>query len=142
MSYIFTDIDVNKVCETLGTKPQEFERGWTWKLLNKETGQQLIFSVISDIDTGDAEKGNLVTVQTQHGYFELHNFNMFMTFEPDEIIFIFNSEDKLSSLIIGKQCTCSMFTNINRDILNHDFSELDPPLLLSAMQLSIAESVL
>jgi hypothetical protein len=142
MVYLFTKDDVGNISETLGLKPQEFDRGWTWRLHNKETGQQLIFSIYTNIQLENNESGNLITVQTQHGYFELHNCTMFMLFEPDEVIFIQHDEVKLSSLIIGRQSTCSMFTNINREILSHDFSELDPPLLLSAMQLSIAESVL
>ncbi len=142
MGYFFTNDDVDNISETLGLKPQEFDKGWTWRLLNKGTGQQLIFSIITDIQLEHNERGNLISVQTQHGYFELHNCTMFMLFEPDEVIFIQHDDFKLSSLIIGKQSTCSMFTNINREILNHDFSELAPPLLLSAMQLSIAESVL
>jgi hypothetical protein len=65
-----------------------------------------------------------------------------MIFEPDEVIFIQATSDKVSSLIIGKNCSCSMYANISRDVLGADFAELDPAVLLSAMQLSLTESIL
>jgi hypothetical protein len=64
-----------------------------------------------------------------------------MIFEPEEVIFINQKDDLLSSLIIGKNCTCSLFSNINRHILNADFNTLDPSVLLAAMQLSLTESI-
>jgi hypothetical protein len=65
-----------------------------------------------------------------------------MFFEPDEIIFIAHDNEFMSSLIIGKQCTCSLYSNISVKILKSDFADLHPAVLLSAMQLSIAESSL
>jgi hypothetical protein len=35
-----------------------------------------------------------------------------------------------------------MYANISRDVLGADFAELDPAVLLSAMQLSLTESIL
>jgi hypothetical protein len=58
------------------------------------------------------------------------------------VIFLQNTESKVSSLIIGKNSSCSLFSNISRDILGADFSELDPAVLLSAMQLSLTEGSL
>jgi len=81
-------------------------------------------------------------VQTHHGYYELHDISGYLVFEPDEIIFVQAEKNTVSSIIIGKLCTCSMYSNIRREILKADFSTLDNAVLLSAMQLSLAESIL
>jgi hypothetical protein len=138
----FTDNDIKNISATLESDAQPFDRGWSWKLHNTETKQSLVFSIYKDAQISNAHSGSLISVQTQHGYFELHDCTNFMLFEPDEVIFIEAGSEKLTSLIIGKQCSCSMYANISRDILETDFSELDPPVLLSAMQLSITEGII
>ena len=142
MSYIFSKEDINKITEALGKKPQEFEGSWSWSLSNEETKQQLVFTIYNDVNIGKNKKGTLISVQTQHGYFELHACTAYMIFEPDEVIFIQATPELVSSLIIGRQSSCSMYTNIDREILNADFAKLDAPVLLSAMQLSLAEELL
>jgi hypothetical protein len=99
-------------------------------------------TIYNNVELGKNKKGTLLSVQTHHGYYELHDCQSFLVFEPDEVIFINANDTFVSSLIIGGRCTCSMYTNISRDILNSDFSKLDPAVLLSAMQLSLTESIL
>lgn len=72
----------------------------------------------------------------------LHNCTNYLLFEPDEVIFIEAEESYISSLIIGKESTVSMFSNINRSLLRQDITELEAPLLLSAMQLSLTDAML
>ena len=142
MGFQFSDKDIENISEILGAKPEYIENAWAWRLLNKETKQSLVFTLYNNVMLGKEYKGPLVSVQTHHGYYELHDCTGFLVFEPDEIIFVQAKDDSVSSLIIGKQCSCSMYTNIRREILNADFSTLDPAVLLSAMQLSLTETVL
>lgn len=139
---IFNNDDIEKISQTLGAEPKAYENAWTWNLVNQGYSKPLVFTIYSDIQLGDNTNGSMVSVQTIHGYYELHDIKSFMYFEPDEIIFITHNEQYLSSLIIGKQCTCSLYSNISVKILKSDFADLHPAVLLSAMQLSIAESSL
>ena len=141
MNYLFSNDDIEKISATLGTDSQMFDRGWSWKLHNPGNNQSLVFTVYKDARISNEITGTLISVQTQHGYFELHNCSGYLLFEPDEVIFVEAGDTKLTCLIIGKECTCSMYANISREILETDFAELDPPVLLSAMQLSITESL-
>ncbi|MBI5325296.1 MAG: hypothetical protein HZB41_08520 [Ignavibacteriae bacterium] len=142
MSYLFTKEDIITISNVLGGELREYENSFTWKVENKDTSQTLVLSIHNNIQLQKEKQGSLISVQTQHGYFEMHGCMAFMVFEPDEVIFVFYNEETLSSLIVGKRCSCSMFGNISRDILNADFSELDPAVLMSAMQLSLTESIL
>lgn len=142
MSYSFTKNDIENISAMLGTAFDEFDRGWSWKLNNPSTKQSLVFTIYNDAQISDEKPGSLISVQTQHGYFELHDCSSFLLFEPDEIIFVNSNESKVTCLVIGKECNCSMFSNISKDILASDFSEIDSPVLLAAMQLSLTESIL
>jgi hypothetical protein len=142
MGYIFTNDDINSISKTLGTEFKEFTQGWTFNINSPKIKQALVLTIYINVNLGGDNIGSLISVQTQHGYFELHNCSNFILFEPDEVIFIQNSNDKVSSLILSKDGACSMYSNIERSIINADFSELDSAVLLSAMQLSLTESVL
>lgn len=142
MSFNFTDKDLETISKVLNVSASKFEGGWTWKMNNPETGEAVLCTIYNEAQLDSTNKGVLVSVQTRHGYFELHNCNSFLVFEPDEVIFIRGEDEVVSSLIIGKKSTCSMYSNISRQILGSDFSNLDPAVLLSAMQLSLTENVL
>jgi len=142
MSFKITNDNIDKLAKVLGVELNSSEDGWTWKMSNPINNQALICTIYNNAGLGEDKTGVLISCQTKHGYFELHDCNGFMVFEPDEVIFINANEKFVSSITIGKESTCSMFSNIDRSILGADFSELDPAVLLSAMQLSLAEQEL
>jgi hypothetical protein len=140
--YDFKSSDIGKISEVLGSKAQIFENSSSWQIQNKQTGQALVLTIYNNIELSDEIHGSVISVQTQHGFFELHDCTGYIVFDPDEIIFVQAGGQYVSSLIIGRECTCSMYSNINRDILNSDFTELDSALLPAAMQLSLTENLL
>ena len=117
---------------------------WTWTRKNSETNQTVVFTFYNktQISPQKDETGVLVSVQTKHGYFELHGLTGFLLFEPDEVIFVRAEDEKVSCLVIGSNSSCSLFSNIDKAILKSNITELDPAILLAAMQLSLAESIL
>ncbi len=142
MEFRFTSSDISSIENILGNTSSIQDNSWSWSLKSLETKQVLIFTIYNSAKLNSERTGVLISIQTQYGYFELHDCNAFLIFEPDEVIFVNSQEDKLSSLVIGKSATCSLFSNIDKSILSTDFSLLDPAVLLSAMQLSITESIL
>src|SRR6185295_4665620 len=142
MPLYFNQIDKDAISNVLNIEPVTFDGGWAWHLTNKEIKQKLVLTIYFKIDLGDDNIGSLISVQTQHGYFELHDCSNYIVFEPNEVIFLNSTSDKISSLIISSEGTCSLYANINKNILNSDFSELDPAILLSAMQLSLTEDLI
>lgn len=134
--------DIEKISNVLNCTPEVSDNTWIWKIVNHENKQSLILTLHKNIPFDKNEIGCLVSVQTLYGYYELHNPIGYMIFEPDEVIFIQANEETISSIIVGKQSTCSVFANIKRDLINKDFKELDPAILLSVLQLSITEAIL
>lgn len=138
----FTEKEINLITNILEQKPKISDNSYLWSLVNPISKQSLNLTIYNNIEFGEKLFDSIISVQTQQGYFELHDCTAFFIFEPDEIFFIHSHNNKLSCLIISKECNCSMFSNIDKDLLSSDFSELDTRLLLSAMQLSIIESIL
>jgi len=141
MNYKFSDAEINKISEILDQKPEKADNSYMWKLVSPDNPKPLVFTIYTDVGLGKDTIGAMIAVQTRHGYYELHNITGFMFFEPDEIIFTNSNEEYISCLVIGKQSSCSLFSNIRRELLNADFAELDPAVLLSAMQLSVTEDL-
>ncbi len=141
MEMIFGKEQAEELSDKLGSQPSEFEGGYEWNIKNEKTNQKVVLSIYTSAEVGDGTKAPLISVQTTHGYFELHSPDTYMTIEPDEVIFLKTQDDKLTSMTVGGSATCSMFTNINRSIIDTEFSELDPAVLLAAMQLSLTDSV-
>lgn len=142
MKYSFTNEDAHKISETLGCKAKEFDNSWSWKLSNSKTQHSMVFTVYKEVKLSRNRIGGLLSVQTLYGYYELHGLTGYVIFEPDEVIFVNEDGNKVSCIIIGKECTCSMFSNISKSVIHADFTKLDPAVLLSAMQLSLTETVL
>jgi hypothetical protein len=142
MGLTFSKEDVSHISEVLGAEAKEYENSWSWRLSNEKSIQTLVLSIHNNVKISNDKEGALISVQTQHGYFELHDCLSYMVFEPGEVIFVFYNDTQVSSLVVGRQSTCSMFTNISRDILNADFTTLNPAVLLAAMQLSLTETIL
>ena len=142
MDHFFTIEDIKIISDIFGTEPEQFENNWMWRLGNKQSGQSLILSIYNEVLLDNRQKGCLLSVQTQYGCFELHDCSNFLVFEPDEIIFVSQSETHISSLIVGRQCSCSLYSNISREILKSDITMLDTPVLLAAMQLALTETII
>jgi hypothetical protein len=142
MAFSFTQTDIDSISKILGVEAVDYQGAWSWNLNDAITQQKLAFTIHNNVHLGKEKLGSLISVQTLHGYFEIHDCCNYLIFEPDEVIFVQANKESVSCMIVGKGCTCSMYSNIDRNILHSDFSDLDAPVLLSAMQLSLTEAVL
>ena len=105
--------------------------------VGEREGGSLVVLTMSSLGDGAA----VLSAQTVHGYFELHNVGRYVPVEPGEIIFVSEEGDKISGLVIGREGTCSLFANVDRRTLSADFVTIEPALLLAAMQLGLAENI-
>ncbi len=138
---LITEKTIDSITNFLETQAEVGENSWCWKLFNPETKNFLFLTIYQNVTLNNTNI-NLVSVQTNFGYFELHNFSKMIFVEPNEIAFIHQDESKLNCLIIGKNCTCSLYSNINREIIKYNLSELNSALLLSALQLALFEDTI
>jgi hypothetical protein len=142
---IFEENDIKNISDLLDSEPQKHESGYTWTVRNEELKDKLIFTLYTNLVNLDGqrdENANLISILTQMGTVELHNCTSYMLFEPDEVIFISTTKDKISSLILGKKGTISLYSNIDKKLIGADFADLDTAYLMSAMQLALTEAII
>jgi hypothetical protein len=83
----------------------------------------------------------LISVYTDNAHLQLQSCTGFILSNMlEELIFISESDDKISGLIISKQGDCSLYSNVKKELLNKDFMELSSEKLLAAVALSVVES--
>lgn len=136
----FSAAHIAAIATVIGPPAESTDTSWFWNIQNKEQNRAMAVSV--NTVHGQAPSQTIISVQTHQGYVELHAVTGFVLIEPDEVMFIAKHADRFSGMVIGRSCTCSQFANVDSSLLRADFSELDPSLLMAAMQMSLAESEL
>lgn len=134
---------IDEITRMLGVEPEKKGDGvWLWKIIDTDTKQMVFLSLFLGVQSTNTEKTNIVSIQNTNGYFELHNLRLIVPIEPNEIAFVSFDTSKISCMVVSKNCACSLYSNVDRSILNANISELDNALLLSAMQLALIEETL
>lgn len=142
MKFKLQNNDIELISKTLEVEIEKGENSFSWKQSNEESGQSLYVTIYNEAPVEKNENGVLVSVQSNHGYFELHDCTSFIDFENSEIIFLHSTEEKLTTLVLGKNCSCNMYANISKHLFEQDISELDNSVIMSFMQLSLTEGLI
>lgn len=88
----------------------------------------------------DGEK--LISVYSENSHLQLQSCKAFIISQMlEEVIFYSDCGDKISGLIISKQGDCSLYANVDKKTLKSDFMNLNSEKLLSAVALSVIESL-
>ena len=83
----------------------------------------------------------LISVYTDYSHLQLQSCMGFIISKMlEEVIFISETNEKISGLIVSKQGDCSLYSNVDKSIFSKDFMELSSEKLLAAVALSVADS--
>jgi hypothetical protein len=95
------------------------------------------------VDNSENDEDNyLISVYTNNCHLQLQNCKRIIISQMlEEIIFISETETKLSGLIVSRKGDCALYSNVNKDVLSKDFAELNSEKLLSAVALSVSEEI-
>jgi hypothetical protein len=142
MKFEFTKKDIAKLAQVLEIKPKHLGKNVRFEIENKEQRRRLAVEIYSNIDIG-SRKGNLISVYTRTAHLQLHFCTGYVVSKMlGEITFVGESDGKLSGLTIEREGGCSLYANVDRNILSGDFTKLGPEVMLSGIALSLTESIL
>lgn len=83
----------------------------------------------------------LISVYTNNTHLQLQSCtNLIVSEMLEEIIFISETEEIISGLIVSKKGDCALYSNVDKNVLRSDFSELNSEKLLSAIALSLTDT--
>ncbi len=138
----FRKKDINRLTKVLKIKPKLFGKSIRYEIENKKQQRKLAVEIYSNIEIGD-RKGSLISVYTPTAHLQLHFCTGYVVSDMlGEITFVGESDGKLSGLTIEREGGCSLYANVDRNILTGDFTKLGPEVMLSGIALSLAEQVL
>jgi hypothetical protein len=142
MAFKFKQKDINKLMQVLAIKPKRIGNSIRFEIENMKQQRRLAVEIYSNIDIGK-RKGNLISVYTPTAHLQLHFCTGYVISKMlGEITFIGESDGKLSGLTIEREGGCSLYANVDRNILSGDFTKLGPEVMLSGIALSLAETIL
>ena len=142
MAFQFKANDFRKLTRILGVPAKHKGNNIRFELETKATKRKLTLEIYADIAIGK-HRGNLVTVYTPTAHLQLHFCSGFVVSTVlNEVTFISEYGGKLSGLIVEKEGGCSLYANVDREILSGDFTRLCPEVMLSGIALSLTEPIL
>ena len=142
MSFHFQPSDFNDISKLLGVTPQSEPNLVRFEIKKQNQTRYISLEIYTDIQIGKT-KGNLISVYTANAHLQLHFCSGYICSELlGEITFFTESNDKISGLIIEKEGGCSLFSNVDKETLSGDFSQLAPEVMMSSIALSLMETTL
>jgi hypothetical protein len=140
--FTFNADDLKRIETVLEGRFRSEDRCHRMVLENLEENRKLSFEVYSDVPIG-GKRGNLISVYTAAAHLQLHFCSGYVVSEMlGEVTFVGRQEGKLSGLIIEKGAACSLFANVDTELLSGDFTRLGPEVMLSGVALSLTENLL
>ena len=139
---VFDKNDIDKISKILGIEAKFKGNNYRFTIENKESNSHLSLEIYPDTQLG-AERGNLITVYSPLAHLQLHFCTGYVVSEMlGEITFVGECAGRLSGLTVEKNGGCSLYANVDNNILSGDFTALGPEIMLSGVALSLAEDIL
>lgn len=135
-------VDVERIAKSLGVEKQDFGDHYRLYLENPAEGRKLTLEIYPEIPIG-RRKGTLITVYTPNAHLQLHFCSGYVVSELlNEVTFVGVQNGKLSGLTIEKGAACSLYSNVDTEMLSGDLTTLGPEVMLSGIALSLTDSLI
>ncbi|MEJ2634264.1 MAG: hypothetical protein P8184_03100 [Calditrichia bacterium] len=140
--FVFTQEEIKNISKVLGVEPVQRVDHYRFVLENTKDKRRLSLEIYPDVPIGD-KKGNLISIYTHNTHVQLHFCTGYVPSESlGEVIFISEYKGRISGIIVEKEAGCSVYSNVEADILSGDFTQLAPEIMMSGIALSVAEHLL
>jgi hypothetical protein len=139
---MFSREDIEKIRLTLGAGEAIWEADhFRIKVTHTEEKRSLVLEIYPHIPLGK-KSGALIVVYTGASHLQLHNCSGFVASEElGEVTFVAETSDRISGLVVEREAACSLYAEINSDLISSDFSRFAVEVMLSGVALSLAEDL-
>ena len=140
MEELFKENDIEKIANILQCEWKKQFNSYRFTLADEAGSRKLILEIYPDIQIGN-KKGNVISVLTENSHLQLQFCTGYVVSEINqEVTFYSEFRGKVSGLIVEKEAGCSMYANVDKEVLSGDWSNLGPEVMLSGVALSLTES--
>lgn len=142
MKFEFRAKDIGNIAGVLRVKAVKRENFYRFDLDDKKSKRKLSIEIYPAIKTGK-RSGSLISVYTINSHLQLHQCTGYLASEMlGEVTFYSEADGKISGLIIEREAGCSLYANVDKNVLSGDFTRFGPEVMLSSIALSLAETQL
>jgi hypothetical protein len=140
---MFSKEKIDKISEVIGAEKVEWDVDhYRMKVSSTESRRLLILEIYPNTPLG-RQTGAMIVVYSGGAHLQLHNCSGFVVSEElGEVTFVSEAEDKISGVVVESDAACSLYSNINRDLISSDFTKFGVEVMLSGVALSLAEDIL
>ena len=130
------EITINEIARLFEKEVKKEQGAFCINLVSRHKKTEVSLSIYLE-----GNGSGLVSVYTENSHLQLQNCNCVILSEMlSEVIFIVETGEKISGMIISKQGDCSLYANVEKSILSSDFTGLSSEKLISAVALSLTEN--
>ena len=142
MKIVFTSDDIKRITRILNCEYELKGNNYRLTIESSEKTRKLVLEIYPDTKIGE-KRGNLISVYTENTHLQLHFCSGYVVSEMLEEVTFFSEENgKVSGLIIEREAGCSMYSNVDREVLSGDFSKIGTEVMLSGISLSLTEHII
>jgi hypothetical protein len=141
MVHEFTKENIDAIGKVLGAAPKPLgDDVYRFEVINEDETRRLALEVHMGLDMNDG-KMNMVSVYAQNTFLQLHNCTAFVASEMLKQVTFFSKEGgRTSGLIVENEAGCSLYANVDDQVLNSDFTQLPEDIMMCSVALSLTEN--
>jgi len=138
----FNEKDIEKIQQVFDVKPIKRVDHYRFVLENKKDNRMLALEIYPEVPIGNS-RSSLISIYTMNTHIQLHHCTGYVPSESlGEVIFISEHLGRVSGIVVEKEAGCSIYANVDQEILSGDFTKLAPEVMISGIALSVAEHLL
>jgi len=146
MAYSFTEADLQRIASVLGVEPKREGSTVRFSLQHEETGRSIALEIRTDVDVppgiSAGEPANLISVYAASSFLQLQGCTGYIaSSELGEVIFFCKRDDVTNGLVVEREAGSSLYANVDNRLLETDFTQLPPELIMSSVALSLSDSL-
>ena len=143
MPYTISEDDIRSISDALAAAPVHDGDTTRFELVHEE--RRLVLEIqpsLSLPDVPESEPVGLVSVYGMNSFLQLHGVTgILASAELGEVIFFARRTGATSGLVVEKAAGCSLYANVNDQLLASDFTKLPAEVMMSAVALSMSETL-
>jgi hypothetical protein len=139
----FSKEKIDKIANVVGAEKVEWDTDhYRLKVASKESRRLLILEIYPNTPLG-RKTGAMIVVYAGGAHLQLHNCSGFVTSDDlGEVTFVSETGEQISGVVVERDAACSLYSNINRELISSDFTKFGVEVMLSGVALSLAEDIL
>ncbi len=146
MNFAFADSDFARIGEVLGASSRRDGNSVRYRLHDEASSRSITLEITCGLAVPRALKeeraDTLITVMAPSSLLQLQACTGYIASqELGEVIFFARRNGITNGLVVERQAACSLYANFDQRLLSTDFTQLAPELIMSAVALSMTETL-